>query len=110
MKGMKIVTGTVVVAAAICMTGCVKAPFTPPMGVFTDIEAPLDLDYDVTKVKGTKVGESSSTCILGLVAVGDSSTQSAAQNGGLKTVNHADYEYKNILGVYQKTTVKVYGE
>lgn len=109
MKVTKLAFGTII-ASAVCMTGCVKAPFTPPMGAYTNIQAPLDLDYDATKIKGTKTGESTATCILGLVALGDASTQEAAKNGGLKTINHADYEYKNILGIYQETKVKVYGE
>ena len=97
-------------AVGLCvgMVGCYTAPVMPPSGwVYSEIQAPLDLNLEKTSLG--KSGEASTTCILGLVATGDCSVQAAANSAGLTTINHADYEYYNILGVYQKFTVRVYG-
>jgi hypothetical protein len=49
--------------------------------------------------------------VLGLVAWGDASTQAAAVNGGITTLNHADSEWLSILGfVYGRQTTVVYGD
>lgn len=96
--------------AALAFTGCISAPFVPPVGyVFNDTQAPLDLNADKTQL-GAKRGEASTVCILGLFATGDASAQTAAAAGGVKTIQHADYQFFNVLGVYQKTTVVVYGD
>ncbi len=92
------------------VAGCLTAPFTPPMGfVYSNVDAPLSIDHNRSAIT-SKRGEASSVCVLGLVSVGDVSTQAAAQNGGLKTIQYLDYKYFNILGIYQKTTVIVHGE
>ncbi len=91
-------------------TGCLTAPFMPPMGgVYSAVDAPLSVDHNRTAVTSKK-GEASAICILGMVSFGDVSTQTAAQNGGLKTIQHLDYTYFNVLGIYQKTTVIAHGE
>lgn len=94
------------------MTGCVgvRAPFAPPSGsAFSQTSAPLDVEFEDTKIAGTKSGRAEVTCILGLFSYGDASSKTAAANGGITTIDHADYEHFNILGIYQKTTVIVYG-
>ena len=92
------------------LTGCLNAPFMPPLGgVYSDINAPLSVDHDKSLVS-PKQGEASAFCILCLVSFGDVSTQAAAENGGLKTVHYLDYNYVNLLGLYQKTTVVAHGE
>ena len=106
---MKIKIGVIAVVAATLMAGCISAPFVPPLGAISVVKAPLSVDHNKTAVT-TKAGTSDCICILGLVAVGDASTQTAAENGKLKTIQHADYEYLNILGIFQKTTVVVHGE
>ena len=93
------------------VSGCaVHAPVVPPLaGVYTDIRAPLDVDFEATKV-APKKGVSSSMCILGLVATGDASTEAAAREGGISTIHSADYSYFNVLGVYQRYETIVHGE
>ncbi|MEI7851396.1 MAG: TRL-like family protein [Kiritimatiellales bacterium] len=102
----------VLVTMLFSMTGCVTAPFVPPSGmVFTQFTAPLDVDFENTDMSGVKKGTADTISILGLFAFGDASSQAAAQNGGITKIVHADYEYLNILfGIYQKTTVIVYGK
>ena len=59
---------------------------------------------------GPRRGEASSTSVLGLYASGDCSIAAAARNGGLKKIGHVDYEYVNVVGIWQQATVIVYGE
>ena len=92
------------------MTGCVTAPFVPPQGaVYSNTTAPLDVEFEDTKIKGAKSGKAEVVSILGLFSFGDASSKTAASNGGITTIDHADYEHFNILGIFQKTTVIVYG-
>lgn len=86
------------------------ALFTLPGCIYAHVKTFLDTDLNETKL-GSKVGTSSAQSVLGLVAWGDASTQAAATNGGIKTLNHADEEYFAILGiVYTKWTTIVYGD
>ena len=90
------------------LAGCLSAPFQPPSGAVSITKAPLSTEgnWDV----GNKSGESSSFSVLGLYAGGDCSIAAAARNGGLKKIGHVDYEYFNVIGIWQKATVIVYGE
>lgn len=97
-------------AITLSLTGCITAPFVPPTGAFSQFKAPLDVDFQDTDMTGVKKGTAETISILGLVAVGDASSQAAAQNGGITKIVHADYEYFNVLGFFQKTTVIVYGK
>ena len=102
---------SVLTAMFLSLTGCITAPFVPPTGMaFSQFEAPLDVDFQNTDMAGMKKGTAETISILGLIATGDASSQAAAQNGGITKIVHADYEYFNILGVFQKTTVVVYGK
>lgn len=92
------------------LSGCLSAPFQPPTGgVFSNYQAPLSIDHNKTAIT-TKKGEASAICVIGLISFGDCSTQTAAQNGNLATIEHTDYEYLNVLGIFQKTTVIVHGQ
>ena len=104
----------VVALAIICgfVSGCAgfAAPVIPPLGlVYTDVKAPLDLDYDNSTVTG-KRGTASSISILGLVAVGDASAKAAAESAGITRIEHADYEMMHVLWVFAKYTTIVYGQ
>ncbi len=96
------------VLLAVGVTGCLSAPFQPPGGVVSVTKAPLSTEgnWDV----GSKKGEASSFSVLGLYASGDCSIATAARNGGLKKIDHVDYAYVNVIGIWQKATVIVYGE
>jgi len=95
---------------AILLTGCLTAPVIPPTGaMFSQFKAPLDIDYQATPVRG-KVGTAQTQSILGLVAWGDASARTAADNAGISKIEYADYDYFNVLGVYQRYDTIVYGE
>ena len=106
---MKRIAAIVIAALlAIGVAGCLSAPFQPPSGVVSVTTAPLSTEGNWNV--GTTRGEASSFSVLGLYASGDCSTATAARNGGLKKIGHVDYEYVNIIGIWQKATVIAYGE
>ena len=108
MKKLLLCLGLVACLAG--LTGCMTAPVVPPLGMaFSEIKAPLDIDYTSSDVTG-KSGVAESMSVLGLVAIGDASANAAAKAGGINTINHADYEYFNVLGVYQRYRTVVYGK
>lgn len=95
-------------ALPIMLAGCLVAPVQPPYGiVINNYKAPLD--YGARSVSSSS-GSASTMSILGLVALGDGSINKAASNGGLKKVTGVDYEYFNVLGIYQKYTTIAYGD
>ncbi|HET6204734.1 MAG TPA: TRL domain-containing protein [Planctomycetota bacterium] len=70
----------------------------------------LDTDLDKTTL-GSKVGESHHQGILWAVAWGDAGTKAAAENGGIKVINHADQEMLMVFfGAYYRYTTIVYGD
>ncbi len=89
------------------MTGCI-AVATPAIGVlYTGVKwggEPTD------NSGSSKMGTSDAMSIMGLVAVGDASIETAAKKAGISKIHHVDYETMNILGFYGKLTIKVYGE
>ena len=101
-----------VLVGSLLLGGCaagVTIPNLPANGyMFSDITA-------TSKVTGNAVsdkepGKSEVVSILGLVALGDASVGTAMKEGGIAKVQRVDYKFFNILGLYAKTTVLVYGE
>ena len=90
--------------------GCLRAPTIPPLGIVSAVGAPLSTEFSGSTPVAQKTGSSSSHNVLGLAAFGDSSVSAAARNGNLKTISFVDYDYLNILGIYQLFTVNAYGE
>ena len=78
--------------------------------IYLDVTMPLDKDLDKTNL-GSKTGEASIYCVLWLVAWGDSGNKSAADNGHITTITHADrHLFSVFFGAYTKETTIVYGE
>ena len=92
-------------------TGCTYlAPVIPPQGLlFSNIESTIDIDADETEL-GDLRGESSSYSALALFSFGKASVAAAAEDGDLEIITHVDYAYLNILGLFQRFTVIVYGD
>ncbi len=105
MNMKKIAAGTLL---AIGCAGCLRAPFQPPVGAITAYSAPLTTKCNVKQ--GSKTGTAEEMSILGLVAVGDCSLNTAIKEGKLKEVYYADYNYVSILGIFQRVRVNVVGE
>jgi len=103
----------VVASCAVLMltAGCYTTPVKPPVGaIYSGFKAPLTAEAEKPTVTSQK-GEATSQAVLGLVAWGDCSLETAAKNGNLSTIEYADYEYMNVLfGIYQKFTVITHGK
>ena len=106
----------VAVAVACCMivafAGCAfyDAPVKPPQGAFTSIQAPVSTDFNEATQKGTQQGMSASHSVLGLIAWGDASVDTAAENGNVSSINYVDYRFLSVLGIYTKYTTVVHGK
>lgn len=59
---------------------------------------------------GNKVGKSSATSILGLIATGDAGINAACKDGGIKKISHIDVQSTSVLGLWSTKKVFVYGE
>ena len=103
----------VLAVAALGLTGCAvgpKAPFSPAQGLFfSNTTAPLSTEYVPGREMALRSGSASVSNVLGLFSFGDCGIRAAAREGKLRTISYADYSNFNILGIYQRTTVTVYG-
>ncbi len=102
------------------VTGCtpmLRSPIIPPCGIiYTRIKAPCS-----TKYKETRVGEKRPywTSFTEYVyepfygtswAWGDASIQKIAELNKLKNIDYVDYEYLNVLGIYQLLIIMPRGQ
>lgn len=95
------------ICASFVLTGC-GATSAPVMGViYTDVTS----GQEVTGNRlAQKVGRSIATGVLGLVATGDASYQTAAKNAGITRITHVDKRDFTVLGIYTTFETIVYGE
>ena len=97
------------ISVATLFVGCVANSSAPVSGSYvTSVRAP----FAVTENSGaySKAGTSTALSVLGLVATGDASIETAAKNGNIKKIHHVDYHASNAVGIYASYTVIVYGE
>ncbi|MBU4257955.1 MAG: TRL-like family protein [Proteobacteria bacterium] len=110
MKQNRLVKLSLCLLAIVFLAGCMIAPVVPPIGViYNNTRAPLDVDFEKSEY-GPKTGTAYTNCILGLIAWGDASAEAAARDGGISIIEHVDYEYMNILFVYQRFTTIAHGK
>jgi hypothetical protein len=83
----------------------VKAPLFG--SIYTDIKAPFAV---TNHSSSSKVGAAKATSILGIVATGDASIETAAKSAGITKIHYVDERVKNILGIYAEYEVVVYGD
>lgn len=93
-----------IAAIATFFAGCAVSPL--PGVIYTDADYGLDATSNTV---GSKVGTTDAISILGIVAIGDASINTAAKQAGISEISHVDYKVKNILGVYQAYEIYVYG-
>ncbi|MCK5875263.1 MAG: TRL-like family protein [Alcanivoracaceae bacterium] len=94
-------------AATVLLSGC-AASMSPVTGmIYSNVKAPLTAT--AAPEQPQRVGRASVRSVLGLIATGDASIQTAARNGGIREIHFVDYESQNFFGVLAEFTVVVYG-
>jgi hypothetical protein len=109
----KLTTVAVLSIAASGLSGCAGAAFIgrPVIGTTTLYAATNATEFINEQTKlGAKSGEGCVTSILGIVTTGDASANEAARKAGINRVTHIDNKFENILGLYAKYCVMVYGD
>lgn len=78
--------------------------------IYSNVQRPLGTEFNKTEL-GTKTGEASNRSLLWLVAWGDAGTKTAADNGKITVIRHADMKVFSVLfGLYAQSTTVVYGD
>jgi hypothetical protein len=96
----------IVAVLGLFVSGCASAI---PMGsLYSDISFPGGVGNG--DVAYTKVGKATSNSYFALIAVGDSSIDTAAREGGITKIKFVDYKATNILGIIGEYTTYVYGD
>jgi hypothetical protein len=98
---------------ATSLSGCVAGLAFMNRGVIgaPTIYASTSANEYVSELKlGSKSGEGCVTSILGIITTGDASIHEAARKGNINRVTHIDHKFENILGLYAKYCVQVFGE
>lgn len=107
-KTKKFVAGLLVMAATMGMSSCAMLGTQAGMGaIYQDVTVG---EHVTSNALGSKVGTAKATNILGLVAIGDASIETAAKSAGIKRISHVDCKKSSILGIFGTYTVVVYGD
>lgn len=106
---MKLITKLAVVAGLAAMsTGCALAPTPAGAGLlYTDVK--YQGMADDSNTDASKEGRACATNILGLIAQGDATIDSAKTAGGIKKVATVDSEVNSILGLFSTYCTVVRG-
>ncbi len=97
----------VLLAAFSLLGGCATA-MSPVTGtLYSNISAPITATAAPDQPQ--RVGRASVRSILGIIATGDASINTAARNGGIREIHYVDYESQNFFGILAEFTVVVYG-
>ncbi len=85
---------------AVLVSGC----------AYVNVKSPYDSNLDKTEL-GTKTGVADAYSILWLFTWGDTSYATAAQNGHITVIRHADQQIQQVLfGLYTRWRIVVYGD
>jgi TRL-like protein family len=105
LKNMKKLIAGSILFAAVGLSGC--ATSMPIGGLYTNLKLPITA---TSNHGGTKIGTATCQSVLGLIAQGDCSLETAMKNGHITKVTHVDWEANNILGIIGNYKLTVYGE
>jgi hypothetical protein len=77
---------------------------------YVNVKTPYDSNLDQTEL-GAKKGVSQAYSVLWLFTWGDASYATAAKNGDITVMRHADQEVQQVLfGLYTRWRIVVYGD
>lgn len=97
----------VICGVLLLMASCASVQSPVGAWAYVNVKGPMAVTGNTGS---TKVGTAECNGILGLVATGDASIETAAKSAGIKKIHHVDYESSSILGIVAKYKVVVYGE
>ena len=101
-----LVYSAAILASVLVTTGCATSyPFGT---LYTGVDLPVAVG--TSELQWSRKGTASCYSILGLIANGDASINSACKNGGITKVSWVTYSVRNILGAYGIYTTTVYGD
>lgn len=89
------------------LAGCASVSSPVPGLMYSNMKLPMAATGSAKEP--TRVGRATVRSFFGVVATGDASIQTAAQNGGITEIHHVDYEAQSVFGVVSDFTVVVYG-
>jgi hypothetical protein len=94
-------------AIGLATSGCAYVTRAPVTGlIYQDVQEGESVSSNDL---GAKRGEACATSILGWVATGDASVQTAAKAAGITKISHVDSTASDILLVYAEYCTVVYG-
>lgn len=97
--------------AAICAAGLAScSTVNTESGIGAAYTGVTEAKMVTSNTVGKKVGTASQIGVLGLVSIGDSSIQTAANAAGIKKISHVDAKKTSVLGLFASYTIYVYGE
>lgn len=102
---MKKIVLTILAVSATFLSGCSVSPVTGAVNV-----AKWDGPVSNPGVQSLKSGQACAKSILGIVAYGDASIETAKKNAGITKVATVDHETLNVLYFYGQYCTVVYGE
>ena len=89
----------------VVFVGCVGR--APVQGwIYTGVTSGLA----VSAQAGPKMGEACASSILGIIATGDASIDTARRNGGITSISIVDEKTMSILGIYVQHCTIVHGK
>jgi hypothetical protein len=92
---------------ALSLFGCAMAQSPVNGTLWSDVKSD---GFATDAYGGTAKGEACASSILGLVAMGDSSIETAKRQGGVMQVTAVDHTVNNYVGFYAKYCTIVYGK
>jgi hypothetical protein len=94
----------------LALSGCAMVASPLPGSIYTSVVYPGYYHGVDNGGPGPKRGEAQATSILGIVATGDASIETAARNGRISKIHTADTHATSVLGIYATYTTVVTGE
>jgi len=92
--------------SSLFLSGCAMVA-TPVNGqLFTDVKGPINVGSGYAS---SKTGEACASSILGAIATGDASIDTAKKNAGIKEVTTIDHHSTSVLGLYSQFCTIVKG-
>lgn len=103
----KLLSVSVILAVTALMSSCASVQSPVGAWAYVAVKGPVAVTGNTGS---SKVGTAECKGILGLLATGDASIQTAAKSAGISKIHHVDYESNSILGIISSYKVVVYGE